>query len=186
MLPLKFPQFKIGAYMKLLERNQGGVCHGCNCRVESNFWKRMRMVYSYFLLIVVLSRTCKPILRGFLRGSRLLGLLPQHVRMQCQKLDVITLSRHVLPRKMLTSASSSKLFVGGLCYDTNETVLKEAFRQHGEIIEVKVICDRVSGKSKGYGFVHFTTEDAASSALKAMDGQFLEGRNIRVQYAHKN
>ncbi|KAK9279680.1 hypothetical protein L1049_013360 [Liquidambar formosana] len=61
--------------------------------------------------------------------------------------------------------------VAGLSYDTNETVLKDAFGQHGEIIEVKVICDHVSGKSKGYGFVHFTSETLATTALKEMDNQ---------------
>ncbi|KAI5666077.1 hypothetical protein M9H77_15930 [Catharanthus roseus] len=59
----------------------------------------------------------------------------------------------------------------GLSYDTNETILKDAFEPHGEIIEVKVICNHVSGKSKGYGFVHFTTENAASNALKEMNGK---------------
>ncbi|KAF3647233.1 putative pre-mRNA-processing factor 6-like [Capsicum annuum] len=62
-------------------------------------------------------------------------------------------------------------FLSGLCYDTNEPVLKQAFEQHGEIIEVKVICDHKSGQSKGYGFVKFTSETAASKALKEMDGQ---------------
>ncbi|KAM7496577.1 hypothetical protein LguiA_020991 [Lonicera macranthoides] len=80
--------------------------------------------------------------------------------------------------------SCSKLFVGGLSYDTNEPVLKDAFEKHGEIIEVKVICHHVSGKSKGYGFVKFTSEDAASKALKEMDGQLVDGRNLRVHYAH--
>ncbi|PON58989.1 Splicing factor-like protein [Parasponia andersonii] len=74
----------------------------------------------------------------------------------------------------------------GLSYDTNEPVLKGAFeQQHGEILEVKVICDHKSGKSKGYGFVQFTSETAATTALKEMDGQLLDGRNIRVQFAHK-
>ncbi|RVW34287.1 Glycine-rich RNA-binding protein 4, mitochondrial [Vitis vinifera] len=84
----------------------------------------------------------------------------------------------------------------GLSYDTNETILKDAFGQYGEIIEgnmaivlsrlaVKVICDHVSGKSKGYGFVQFTSEDDTHIALKEMDGQSLDGRNIRVTYAHK-
>ncbi|CAL5426662.1 unnamed protein product [Camellia sinensis] len=59
----------------------------------------------------------------------------------------------------------------GLCYDTNESVLKDAFGQHGEIIEVKVICDHVTGKSKGYGFVQFNSETAAGTALREMDGQ---------------
>ncbi|KAM3234612.1 glycine-rich RNA-binding protein 4, mitochondrial isoform X2 [Capsicum chacoense] len=88
--------------------------------------------------------------------------------------------------RLITSRHScSKLFVGGLCYDTNEPVLKQAFEQHGEIIEVKVICDHKSGQSKGYGFVKFTSETAASKALKEMDGQLLDGRNIRISYAHK-
>ncbi|KAF8402851.1 hypothetical protein HHK36_010942 [Tetracentron sinense] len=76
-------------------------------------------------------------------------------------------------------------WVAGLSYDTNETVLKDTFGQHGEIIEVKVICDRVSGKSKGFGFVQFTSGSAASAALQELDGQLLDGRNIRVHYAHK-
>ncbi|XP_071717717.1 glycine-rich RNA-binding protein 4, mitochondrial-like [Rutidosis leptorrhynchoides] len=86
-------------------------------------------------------------------------------------------------RWMMWRYSSSKLFVGGLSYDTNEPVLKDVFGQHGEIIEVKVICDHKSGKSKGYGFVNFTSEDSASKALAEMDGQLLDGRNIRIQYA---
>ncbi|XP_073057041.1 glycine-rich RNA-binding protein 2, mitochondrial-like, partial [Primulina eburnea] len=52
-----------------------------------------------------------------------------------------------------------KLFyVIGLSYDANETILNDAFEQCGEVIESKVICDRVSGKSKGYGFVNHCGE----------------------------
>ncbi|TMW96779.1 glycine-rich RNA-binding protein 4, mitochondrial [Solanum lycopersicum] len=90
-----------------------------------------------------------------------------------------------LARFVTSRHSCSKLFIGGLCYDTNEPVLKQAFEQHGETIEVKVICDHKSGKSKGYGFVKFTSETAASKALKEMDGQLLDGRNIRISFAHK-
>ncbi|KAJ7947690.1 Glycine-rich RNA-binding protein [Quillaja saponaria] len=89
-----------------------------------------------------------------------------------------------LARMLWARDFSTNLFVGGLSYDTNEPVLKDAFEQHGELIEIKVICDHVSGKSKGYGFVRFTSETAANTALKAMDGQLLDGRNIRVSYAH--
>lgn len=88
-------------------------------------------------------------------------------------------------RRPLARDASSKLFVGGLSYDTNETVLKDTFDQHGEIIEVKVICHRVRGKSKGFGFIQFSSESEASSALQKMDGQLLDGRNIRVHYANK-
>ncbi|XVE83088.1 hypothetical protein DITRI_Ditri16bG0059000 [Diplodiscus trichospermus] len=77
------------------------------------------------------------------------------------------------------------LYIDGLSYDTNETVLKNAFEKHGEIIEVRVICHHVSGKSRGYGFVRFATEAAADAALKQMHSQVLDGRSIRVEYAHK-
>ncbi|KAL8232506.1 hypothetical protein R6Q57_002284 [Mikania cordata] len=75
--------------------------------------------------------------------------------------------------------------IEGLSYDTNEPVLKDIFGHYGEIIEVKVICDHKSGKSKGYGFVHYISEDSASKALAEMDDQVLDGRNIRIQYANK-
>ncbi|XP_020973489.1 glycine-rich RNA-binding protein 4, mitochondrial isoform X1 [Arachis ipaensis] len=85
--------------------------------------------------------------------------------------------------------SSTNLLVTGLSYDTNETVLRDAFEQHGEIIEVKVICDHVTGKSKGYGFVRFTTETSAATGRKEMHKkgflQIIDGRRIRVCYAHK-
>ncbi|XP_019454058.1 PREDICTED: glycine-rich RNA-binding protein 4, mitochondrial-like [Lupinus angustifolius] len=90
-----------------------------------------------------------------------------------------------LARLLCTRHSSPKLFVAGLSYDTNETVLRDAFGQHGEIIEAKVICDHVTGKSKGYGFVRFISEFEAVTSRKQMHGQMLDGRRIRVSYAHK-
>ncbi|XP_010535540.1 PREDICTED: glycine-rich RNA-binding protein 2, mitochondrial [Tarenaya hassleriana] len=88
-------------------------------------------------------------------------------------------------RMVSVRGSCSKLFLGGLCYDTNEPVLKDAFQKYGEVIEVKVICDHVSGKSKGYGFVRFHSEEAAAKALASMNNQLLDGRNIRLEYARK-
>ncbi|KAK3163150.1 hypothetical protein QOZ80_1BG0098250 [Eleusine coracana subsp. coracana] len=85
-------------------------------------------------------------------------------------------------------ASSSKLFVGGLSYDTNETALKDAFSQHGDVIQVKVICHPRTGKSKGYGFVNFSSQDEAAAALRKMNGemQVLDERKIRVEYANSD
>ncbi|KAL6843826.1 hypothetical protein ACP4OV_026397 [Aristida adscensionis] len=71
-----------------------------------------------------------------------------------------------------------------LSYDTNETALKDAFSQFGDVIEAKVICHPVTGKSKGYGFVKFSSEDEAVEALKQMNGQVLDEKNIRVHYAN--
>ncbi|CAK9186012.1 unnamed protein product [Ilex paraguariensis] len=79
--------------------------------------------------------------------------------------------------------SSSKLFVGGLSYGTDEMSLREAFAQHGEVIEARIIMDRDSGRSRGFGFVSFTSSEEASSAMQNMDGQDLHGRRIRVNYA---
>ncbi|KDP44202.1 hypothetical protein JCGZ_05669 [Jatropha curcas] len=107
--------------------------------------------------------------------------------MLCWNRAAVSISSTVpLARWLWVRHSCNKLFVGGLSYDTNETVLKNAFEKHGEIIEVKIICDHVSGKSKGYGFVQFSCESAASIALKEMNGQLLDDRNIRVYYAHKS
>ncbi|CDP11179.1 unnamed protein product [Coffea canephora] len=80
---------------------------------------------------------------------------------------------------------SSKLFVGGLSYGTDDNSLKEAFSGFGEVVEARVITDRESGRSKGFGFVSFSSTESASSALSAMDGQALQGRNIRVSYAQE-
>ncbi|PIN04094.1 RNA-binding protein musashi/mRNA cleavage and polyadenylation factor I complex, subunit HRP1 [Handroanthus impetiginosus] len=80
-------------------------------------------------------------------------------------------------------SSSSKLFVGGLSYGTDEMSLREAFSQYGEVVEARVILDRETGRSRGFGFVTFTSTEAASSAIQAFDGQDLHGRRIRVNYA---
>lgn len=82
-------------------------------------------------------------------------------------------------------SSCSKLFIGGLSYDTNEIALKDAFSQHGAVVEVKVICHPVTGRSKGYGFVKFSSETEAAAALEKMSDEVLDGRNIRVHYANR-
>nr|GMC67352.1 glycine-rich RNA-binding protein 4, mitochondrial-like [Ipomoea batatas] len=81
------------------------------------------------------------------------------------------------------SMSSSKIFVGGLSFGTDETSLKETFDQFGTVLEARIIMDRDTGRSRGFGFVSFTTADCATNAMQAMDGQELHGRRIRVNYA---
>ncbi|XP_020585512.1 glycine-rich RNA-binding protein 2, mitochondrial-like isoform X2 [Phalaenopsis equestris] len=81
-------------------------------------------------------------------------------------------------------ASTSKLFVGGLSYGTDDMSLKEAFNCFGTVVEAKVITDRDSGRSKGFGFVSFEDSESAKSALSGMDGQELHGRSIRVSFAN--
>uniref|UniRef100_A0A5B7BRM0 Putative glycine-rich RNA-binding family protein n=1 Tax=Davidia involucrata TaxID=16924 RepID=A0A5B7BRM0_DAVIN len=82
--------------------------------------------------------------------------------------------------------SSSKLFVGGLSWGTDDQSLKDAFSGFGEVTEARVITDRDTGRSRGFGFVSFSTDEAASAAISAMDGQPLAGRNIRVNMANES
>ncbi|KAK0583906.1 hypothetical protein LWI29_004867 [Acer saccharum] len=78
---------------------------------------------------------------------------------------------------------ASKLFVGGLSYYTTDEGLSEAFSKHGQVVEARVIMDRVSDRSKGFGFVTFASQDEAEKALAEMNGNNLNGRVIYVEYA---
>ncbi|MBP9706590.1 MAG: hypothetical protein KBD78_03040 [Oligoflexales bacterium] len=80
---------------------------------------------------------------------------------------------------------SKKLFVGGLSWNTDNEGLRQAFQQFGDITEVRVITDRETGRSRGFGFVTFDQEDAASKAISEMDGQDLDGRTIKVNVAEE-
>lgn len=77
---------------------------------------------------------------------------------------------------------SKKLYVGNLSYDTTEDGLRQLFGQFGEIESVVVITDRISGRSKGFGFVEFKEEADAEKAL-SLDGQEFDGRELKVSEA---
>lgn len=79
--------------------------------------------------------------------------------------------------------SSSKLFVGGISFQTDDNSLKEAFDKYGNVVEARIIMDRDTGRSRGFGFVTYTSSEEASSAIQALDGQDLHGRRVRVNYA---
>ncbi len=76
-----------------------------------------------------------------------------------------------------------KLYVGGLSYDTTETSLKDAFSQAGEVTSASVITDRMSGRSRGFGFVEMATEEAAQKAIEMWNGKELDGRTLMVNEA---
>ncbi|KAI3471789.1 hypothetical protein Pfo_028442 [Paulownia fortunei] len=81
------------------------------------------------------------------------------------------------------SSIASKLFVGGLSFYTTEQGLSESFSQYGQVIEAKVVMDRVSDRSKGFGFVTYASDDEAEKAIAEMNGKPLNGRVIFVDYA---
>jgi len=78
---------------------------------------------------------------------------------------------------------SNKLFVGGLSWDTDDHGLRAAFETHGTVTEAKVITDRDSGRSRGFGFVTYADAADAKTAMDARDGTDLDGRTIRVNEA---
>jgi cold-inducible RNA-binding protein len=80
---------------------------------------------------------------------------------------------------------AKKLFVGGLSWDTTDDGLRQAFAQYGEITEAKVITDRDTGRSRGFGFVTFTEDESAKTAISKMDGTTLDGKTIKVNEAQE-
>jgi len=73
------------------------------------------------------------------------------------------------------------IFVAKLNYRTTKEELEEAFAQFGEVTSTKVIMDRETGRSKGYGFVEMSDDDAARSAISALNESDLDGQNIVVK-----
>jgi len=80
---------------------------------------------------------------------------------------------------------AKKLFVGNLSWNTGDDSLFEAFTQFGEVTEAKVITDRDTGRSRGFGFVTFEDDDAGEKAISAMNGVELDGRELRVNEAQE-
>lgn len=77
----------------------------------------------------------------------------------------------------------TKLFVGGLSWSTSSDGLLQAFETFGVIIESKVILDRETGRSRGFGFVTFENADDAARAIEGLNDHEVDGRQIRVNEA---
>lgn len=75
------------------------------------------------------------------------------------------------------------IYVGNLLYTANEEDLKELFSNHGEVTSVRIITDKETGQSKGFGFIDMTNDDEALAAIEALEGAEFEGRNLRVNQA---
>jgi RNA recognition motif-containing protein len=78
---------------------------------------------------------------------------------------------------------AKKLYVGGLPYSTTEDALKEMFSQAGAVESAIVIMDKMSGRSKGFGFVEMATEEDAKKAIEMWNGKEVEGRTLSVDEA---
>ena len=77
----------------------------------------------------------------------------------------------------------AKLYVGNLPYSITEEKLQQHFAQHGSVISARIITDKFSGRSKGFGFVEMNSDEEAQRATTALNGTDFEGRNIVVSEA---
>ncbi|MHC4132328.1 MAG: RNA recognition motif domain-containing protein [Planctomycetota bacterium] len=75
------------------------------------------------------------------------------------------------------------IYVGNLLFDVTEGELKEAFAPFGEITEVRLIMDKYSGKSKGFGFIEMPSKEEAEKAIEEMNGKEIKGRAMTVNVA---
>lgn len=78
---------------------------------------------------------------------------------------------------------STKLYVGNLPWTFNNNQLLDTFTPHGSVISAKVVTDKESGKSRGFGFVEMENENDANSAIKTLNGSELNGRKLVVAAA---
>ena len=79
--------------------------------------------------------------------------------------------------------ATSKLYVGGIPYRTTEDDMKAAFSEAGEVTSVSIISDRMTGRSRGFGFVEMASEAEAQAAIDRWDGKEFDGRMLSVSMA---
>lgn len=77
------------------------------------------------------------------------------------------------------------MFIGGLSWNIEWQDLKDLFKEYWEVLHSKIIKDRETWKSRGFGFVEFATIEEAKAAKEAMDGAEIDGRTIKVDYAQE-
>ena len=75
------------------------------------------------------------------------------------------------------------IYVGNLAYSTTDSSLEEAFGAHGTVERAKVVIDRDSGRSRGFGFVEMPNDEEAKAAIEAMNGSDMDGRALNVNEA---
>lgn len=78
---------------------------------------------------------------------------------------------------------SVQIYAGNLTYGMTEDSLRELFEQYGEVISAKIIKDRLTGRSRGFGFVEMEKKEEAENAIQKLDGTEVEGRNMKINLA---
>ncbi|RYZ03813.1 MAG: RNA-binding protein [Myxococcales bacterium] len=79
----------------------------------------------------------------------------------------------------------NRLYVGNLSFGSTQESLRDAFAAHGDVVDVHLVADRLTGQSRGFGFVTMGSRDQAESAMAAMNGSDLDGRSLKVNEAEE-
>ncbi len=79
----------------------------------------------------------------------------------------------------------TKIYVGNLPWRATDAQLSQLFGNHGEVIDAKIVTDRETGRSRGFGFVTMASDEAAQAAIRALNGHSLEGRSLVVNEARE-
>ncbi len=95
--------------------------------------------------------------------------------------ELVALQFKIKTREKIEMAK--KLYVGGISYSTNDQGLKDAFAQVGEVTSATIIMDKMTGRSKGFGFVEMANDADADKAIEKWNGQELDGRKLTVNEA---
>ena len=77
------------------------------------------------------------------------------------------------------------IYVGNLNYNLSEDELRQVFEEFGEVVSAKIIVDKYSGRSKGFGFVEMSDDEEANAAIAALNDSEVQGRNIKVNKARE-
>ena len=78
-----------------------------------------------------------------------------------------------------------RIYVGNLSFDTSEQSLSELFSEHGTVSSCSIVTDRMTGRSRGFGFVEMSDDEEARAAMDALNGRDLEGRSLKVSEARE-
>ena len=78
-----------------------------------------------------------------------------------------------------------RIYIGNLSFDTTEDSLNDLFGQHGQVQGVSIIMDRMTGRSRGFGFIEMADDNEAKAAMEAINGHELDGRALRVNEARE-
>jgi len=78
---------------------------------------------------------------------------------------------------------AKNIYVGNLSYDVSEEALSQLFSEYGQVDTARIISDKATGRSKGFGFVEMSSESEAQAAIEALNGKEVDGREIKVNEA---